>query len=121
MSPSQTRPRLLSDENISKAVVESLKREGFDVARCPSGASDSEVASLALSEKRVLVTFDRHFGNIFLFPPKQYGGIVLIRINPSLRNVVMSTLLKLLIDVKPSEFEGRLFVLSASGFRRYPK
>jgi predicted nuclease of predicted toxin-antitoxin system len=121
MSSFPGKPKLLSDENVSKAFVETLNREGFDIMRSPQGASDREVASLASSEKRVLISFDRHFGNALLFPPQDHEGIIFIRINPSSRQTVVSALLKMLGEIEPSQFKGHLFVLSAFGFRKYPK
>ncbi len=113
--------KILADENIPIKVIESLENNNFDVKRAPKGADDNEIADIANSENRIIITFDRDFGNILLFPPQQYSGIVFIRIRPPLINTVFSALSNLFKLIKPSEFKGKLFVLSAHGFRVYPK
>ena len=118
---SSSRPKLLSDENIPNKLVELLANGGFDVKKAPFSAEDEEVADLAESEGRVILTFDRHFGNILLFPPEKYPGIIFIRIHPPLIKTVFSSLLNLFEKVSPSEFKGKLFTLSSFDFRIFPK
>jgi len=113
--------KLLCDEDVPKKVVDSLLKEGFDVKRVPFGASDKKVAELAKLEGRVLITFDRHFTNPFLFPPEEYSGIIFIRIRPPLIKTVLSALLNLFRSLKPSEFKGKLFTLRPIWFKLYPK
>ena len=57
MPPSPTRPGLLSDENISKAVVESLKREGFDVYILASITRDTR--SLPEDTPRIFMSLNK--------------------------------------------------------------
>ena len=116
-----SKPRLFSDENIPNKLVELLVNEGFDVKKAPRGFDDEEVAKIAKSESRVLLTFDKHLGNILLFPPEKYSGIVFIRIHPPLIKSVFSSLLNLFEKVKPSDFNGKLFTLSSFGFRTFPR
>ncbi|MBI2550025.1 DUF5615 family PIN-like protein [Candidatus Woesearchaeota archaeon] len=113
------KPKLLCDENVPAKVKESLALEGFDVKMPIPRSLDEDVAKLAKSEGRVLVTFDRHFANTLLFPPVEYTGILFVRISPPLVKAVLDALLSLLSSV--NEFEGKLFVLSETGFRLFPK
>lgn len=113
------KPKLLLDENVPAKVKESLSMEGFSVKMPVPRSLDEDVAKLAKSEGRVLVTFDRHFANTLLFPPAEYVGIVFIRIRPPLITAVLDALLSMFDSVK--EFEGKLFVLSETGFRLFPK
>ncbi|MBI2652875.1 DUF5615 family PIN-like protein [Candidatus Woesearchaeota archaeon] len=118
---SSSKPKLLSDENIPNKLVELLLNEGFDVKKAPRGAGDKELADLSNSEGRVILSFDKHFGNILLFPPEEYKGIVFIRIHPPLIRSVFSSLINLFDKVKASEFKGKLFTLSSFDFRIFPK
>jgi len=113
--------KILADENIPIKIIELLEKDNFNIKRVPKGADDQSIAELAKSENRVLLTFDRDFGNILLFPPQQYSGIIFIRIRPPLINTIFSALSNLFKLVKTEEFKGRLFVLSAHSFRIYPK
>ncbi|MCC6361325.1 MAG: DUF5615 family PIN-like protein [Phycisphaerales bacterium] len=59
--------RLLADENVDHAVVEWLRSRPLDVAwiaELDPGASDQSVGALAILEARVLITFDRDFGEM---------------------------------------------------------
>jgi predicted nuclease of predicted toxin-antitoxin system len=75
------------DENIPKVVKKSLVSKGHSVEYVPKGISNSKVASLALNKERILVTSDSNFSNTILFPPKEFFGIIVLRIHPQkLRN-----------------------------------
>ncbi len=113
--------KILADENIPKKILNLLEESRLDIKRVSKGANDQSIAELAKSENRVILTFDRDFGNILLFPPEQYSGIIFIRIRPPLIISVFSALSNLFKLVKPEEFNGKLFVLSTHGFRMYPK
>lgn len=119
MHPSEI--KILADENIPLKIVELLEKNNFDIKRAPRGSEDKEIANIAHSDNRIIITFDRDFGNILLFPPQQYSGIVFIRIRPPLINTVFSALSNLFKLVQFKEFKGKLFVLSAHDFRVYPK
>ena len=118
---SSSKPRLYSDENVPDKVIRLLEEEGFDVKKAPFRSDDEEIAEEAKSEDRVILSFDRHLGNILLFPPKKYSGIIFIRIRPPLVDTVFSSLINLFKSVKLSEFKGRLFTLTPFGFRAFPK
>ena len=111
--------KLLADENIPKLVNEFLESR-FDLKRAPLGSDDGEISAIAKAEGRVILSFDRHFGNILLFPPGEHEGIVFIRIVPPVIKTVTNALSDLFDKVKPSEFKGKLFVLSPFRFRIYP-
>src|SRR3989338_10416758 len=55
--------KLLTDENIPKLVFEFLANKGFDVKRAALGSKDEFISEIAKSEGRVILSFDRHFGN----------------------------------------------------------
>ena len=57
--------RLLANENLGADVVQALRDDGHDIisiAEVGRGSTDEVVLSLALSENRVLLTFDRETG-----------------------------------------------------------
>lgn len=113
--------KLLCDENIPKKAVELLAKKGVNVKQAPFGSPDEKVAALAKLEERILLTFDKHFTDRFLFPAEEYSGIVFIRIRPPLIKTVLWALLNLFNSVEPSEFKGKVFSLSSVGFRMFPK
>jgi predicted nuclease of predicted toxin-antitoxin system len=59
--------RLLADENFPAAAVSALAATGHDIAWVrviQPGASDHDVLALAVREQRVLLTFDKDFGEL---------------------------------------------------------
>jgi predicted nuclease of predicted toxin-antitoxin system len=59
--------RFLADENFPRAAVTALRAAGHDVAwvseRSP-GARDADVLHMAAAEARILLTFDKDFGEL---------------------------------------------------------
>jgi predicted nuclease of predicted toxin-antitoxin system len=59
--------RLLVDENFPRAVIAALRGHGHDVASVweqARGAPDEAVLELAQKEYRIVVTFDKDFGEL---------------------------------------------------------
>jgi len=80
--------QFLLDENMPPVVGRFLRDKGFDVKEVREtlsrGAQDDSVIALARQELRVLVTFDKHFSNLLVYPPGSHYGIIRIRIHPPL-------------------------------------
>jgi predicted nuclease of predicted toxin-antitoxin system len=74
--------RILLDEYVATDFAVELKRVGFDVAMarevCPS-TPDSQVLSIAVAERRVLVTNDYDFGELVIRLRKPCLGLVIVR------------------------------------------
>jgi len=78
---------LLANENFPLLSVRLLRNAGHDVASVIEdnpGASDEDVLKRASQEKRVVLTFDRDYGELVYryksFPP---SGILYFRFDPS--------------------------------------
>jgi predicted nuclease of predicted toxin-antitoxin system len=82
----------LTDENISPTIVQFLRGRGFSVKDVAeegmSGVDDAAIMNFARQEGRALITFDKHFANILLYPPSSHCGVVRIRLHPPLLTVV---------------------------------
>lgn len=77
--------RFLTNENIARAVVEQLRTAGHDVLSAKEsmqGVPDRDVLARAAAEERVLVTFDKDFGELaFRSRLPASCGVVLFRIS----------------------------------------
>jgi predicted nuclease of predicted toxin-antitoxin system len=74
--------RFLVDESCDFAAVHALRAAGHDViavADVARGAEDSVVIELARSERRVLLTEDKDFGQLVFAAARQSSGVVLLR------------------------------------------
>lgn len=76
--------RLLANENVPKAVVVALRAEGHDVAwirEDAPGCTDDSVLARSVAETRLLVTFDKDFGElVFQRGARASAGVVLLRL-----------------------------------------
>lgn len=76
--------RLLADENIPMRAVELLRSMGHDVqsiSEIAPSICDKNIMALAEDEKRILLTFDKDFGElVYSSNPRPSCGIILFRI-----------------------------------------
>lgn len=74
--------RFLADESCDFAVVHALRAAGHDVvavSEVARSAEDSLVVELARSERRVLITEDKDFGQLVFAAAHQSAGVIFIR------------------------------------------
>jgi hypothetical protein len=92
--------RFLANENFPLDAVEALRKNGHDVVwiRVESpGISDPEVLSCAQAENRILLTFDKDFGELaFRSKLPASVGIILFRIKAPSGSVVAEKVAKLI-------------------------
>jgi len=78
--------RLLANENFPLDAVQALRANGHDVAwirEDSRGSSDDKILLRAQEEKRIVVTFDKDFGELaFRSRLPAECGIILFRITP---------------------------------------
>lgn len=78
--------RLLANENFGPTVVRHLREAGHDVLsvlELMSGSADDVVLARAVAEDRILVTFDKDFGELaFRSRLPASCGVVLFRFTP---------------------------------------
>jgi predicted nuclease of predicted toxin-antitoxin system len=78
--------RFLADENFPGPAVTALEAAGHDVIWvkvAKPGASDTDVLAWAMREERVLLTFDKDFGELASqSAPSPKIGVVLLRTPP---------------------------------------
>ena len=76
--------RLCANENVPEDCVAGLRRSGHDVLwirEAAPGSSDAAVLSRARDEERILITFDKDFGDlVFHHGLSGSRGIILFRI-----------------------------------------
>lgn len=93
--------RLVADENCDFSVVIDLRLAGYDVVSITeqmAGADDETVIDFARSERRLLLTEDKDFGQLVFAAARQNSGVILIRYPASARSALSGAVLKLLSD-----------------------
>lgn len=113
--------RFLANENIPKASVLYLRSANYDVAYGSEdavGASDSEVLTRAVDQKRIILTFDRDYGElIYRVRMPSPIGIVYFRYSPVTPEEPAQALIRLLNAQKIS-LEGFFTVYERTQIRQ---
>jgi hypothetical protein len=77
------------------------------------------VLAQAVSENRAFLTRDMHFPNILLYPPEDYLGVIILKIDPlttdrvhqmldaALDHFTQDSIQKVLLIVDPNKFRER--------------
>jgi predicted nuclease of predicted toxin-antitoxin system len=114
--------RCLADENFPAATVTALRDRGHDVAWIHTdapGSKDQAVLERAQSEERILLTFDKDFGELaFRFGLRAASGVILFRLpTPSpeyVTRVVVSVL------ESRTDWSGQFAVVEGGSIRLTP-
>lgn len=113
--------RLLADENVPLPSIFALRTAGMDVAAATedaAGASDREVLARAQREGRVLLTFDRDFGeHVFREGASGEPGVIYCRFIPITPLETAEVLVRLAVETGIA-FEGHFTVIDRDQVRR---
>lgn len=77
--------QFIADENIPLETVDLLKKQGVDivsVTKLSLGLSDTKILDLANKKERIVITFDKDFGQLIFKEKKQPHGLMLLRFVP---------------------------------------
>jgi len=75
--------KFLADENIPVELVDKLREINIDIIKVENikvGLKDEEVIRIAIKQKRIIITFDKDFGELVYKGKAKVEGIILIRI-----------------------------------------
>ena len=113
------------DKNIGNRGFALFQEANHDVATVVSqdlcGTADPNLIKICHKEKRCLVTLDVEFGNPLLFHPKNYSGIVVLRLphKPSHKDL-LDTIRTLLKGVKEHDhLQKKLWIVQKGRIREY--
>ncbi|MGI8608914.1 MAG: DUF5615 family PIN-like protein [Candidatus Dormibacteria bacterium] len=113
--------RLKLDENLPRRAEELLSTAGHDVDTVPqeglAGQPDSVVAAAATAADRLIVTLDRDFSDIGVYPPGSSPGIIVIRLQEPRPSLVVVALSMLLARHSLDELAGCTVIVQLGGIR----
>ena len=76
--------KFLLDQSTDARIIPYLKQLGHDATQIrrtyPQSLPDPEVLSLALQEKRILITDDRDFGELVFRLQQPHAGVIFLRL-----------------------------------------
>jgi predicted nuclease of predicted toxin-antitoxin system len=115
--------RFLANEKFPLASVRRLRQAGHDIAsvlEIAAGAKDAVVLDRAARENRILLTFDRDYGELIYrrnLPPP--AGVVYLRFAPETPEEA-AIVVSALGEVAGLQFEGRYTVVDRQKVRQRP-
>ena len=114
--------RICANENIPEACIVALRNSGHDVLwirDTAPGSSDSAVLSRAHAEERILITFDKDFGDlVFHQGLDASNGIILFRIPQPSASAVAERVSKVLAS--RTDWQGHYSVVDEHSIRMRP-
>lgn len=113
--------KFLADHCVFGKTIRLLREQGHEVLTLKdlghAASPDEIVLQLAQKETATIVTCDREFGNILLYPPEQYGGIVVLKITPSNQSQIHRLFLNFLEKESSHSVRGKLVVVDSHHVR----
>lgn len=109
--------KLYLDQMLRLDVAQALRDEGHDVMRASevgqARADDYEILQKAISENRILITLDEHFGDWVILPLSKHLGVIRLKVNPATSKNAINLILPFLRLYSSEHFRNRLVILSS--------
>jgi len=107
--------KLYLDQMLSVDVARALRAEGHDVIRASetgqNRSDDEQILQKAISENRILVTLDEHFGDWAVLPLSRHPGVIRLKVNPTTSERILTLLLPFLRLHTSQRFKDRMIIL----------
>jgi len=108
--------KLYLDQMFRVDVAQALREQGYDVLRAfevqQCRHDDQQILEKAITENRLLITLDEHFGDWVVLPLSQHPGVIRIKIHPTTSKKVLNLLLPFLRKYSQEQFKNHLVILS---------
>lgn len=113
--------RFKVDENLPVEVAELLREASHDAVtvleQAMGGQSDLLVADVVRSEERALITLDLDFSNIRRFPPRQFHGLIVLRLTAHDKPRIVSVVKRLMPLLNEEDLRGKLWIVDEIAVR----
>lgn len=116
--------KLLANENAPRLLVANLRQRGHDVRwvlEGRRGISDPQVLGEALAEQRVLLTWDKDFGEL-VFRKGQGAscGVILVRVHATRSQAELSGIVLAVLEAHESSWRDHFAVIGRRRVRIRP-
>ncbi len=113
--------RVKVDEDLPTAISQLLRAAGHDATgvldQGMSGWKDSDVWKAVQTERRFLVTADKGFGDIRVYPPGSHEGILILRPDEDGIRPMVELIQRTLAAYAFDELAGTVTVVTPRGIR----
>lgn len=108
--------KLYLDQMLSLDIAKTLRNQGYDVLRASetglARADDQQILQKAISENRILITLDEHFGDWAILPLNKHPGVIRLKVHPTTSEKIRDVLIPLLNQYSAKEFKNHLVIAS---------
>ncbi len=109
------------DENLPTELTEILSDAGHDAVTIleekMGGAPDEEIAALCRKEERAIVTLDTDFADLRSYPPAEYPGIVVFRLQRQDKSHVLEVGRRFVAALERERLANRLWIVEEGRIR----
>jgi predicted nuclease of predicted toxin-antitoxin system len=109
------------DENLPIEVAEMLREAGYDAITVHDqnlvGETDLNIVTICQSEKRAVVTLDTDFADIRGYPPKDFAGLVVLRLKKQDKPYVLLVASRFIKALATERLEGNLWIVDERRIR----
>jgi predicted nuclease of predicted toxin-antitoxin system len=109
------------DENLSPTLAAGFLAAGHEahsvLEQALGGASDPRVIEVCRLESRALITLDLDFANIQRYPPAQYAGIMVLRLNIQAHGAISAALDNAIRLLEREMLSHRLWIVESARIR----
>ena len=113
--------RFKIDENLPVEVAELLQEAHHDAmmvtAQGLMGEDDNRIIDVCLQEERTLITLDLDFADARAYPPRQFKGIIVLRLQTQGKKHLLAVFSRLLPLLEREELYGHLWIVEESRIR----
>lgn len=114
--------RVLVDANMPRQTVAMLVGLGHDAVSSrdilPVNAPDQGIAALAIAENRAILTRDKDFADLRVYPPSRYAGIIVLRPEADAgRDAILGLVMQTFASLGAETVRGRLVISDERGLR----
>lgn len=113
--------KILADECIHFDFIATLRKQRLNILTVVeaklSGKSDKEIFKYACENKRILLTFDREFGNIFVFDIKNSSGVIIFLIYQMTKKEILDIAIAFFANLSTKNLKGKLVVVGKRKIR----
>lgn len=114
--------KIFADECINLDVILALRQNGFDTFTVKdaklTGSDDEAIFKFAYENKRILLTYDRGFGDIFRFNISKSSGVIVVLTGKMKKNEIINIILGFMsIKNKQANLRGKLIIIGKTKIR----
>jgi predicted nuclease of predicted toxin-antitoxin system len=113
--------RFLADVGVSITTVEGLRAADHDAVHLREEGlirlPDAEIASKAVRERRIVLTFDLDFGDILAAARAQAPSVIIFRLRNQTPAAVNPRLFRVIADCESELASGAIIIVEDEGYR----